>query len=121
VTVSAVTRPRSAVILSITPDASSACSGGPVTVVTMPRSEVAPPHRTVAPAVQVYKGFAEWLTTHPMPFVEVAGQDDAVLVHALSSPPHQVWAEAIIRGRGGSGAAASASGHHLTATRLLRW
>lgn len=81
--------------------------------------------RHLLAAIKVHEGFAEWLTAHTMPFVEVAGQDDAVLVHALSSPPHQVWAEAIIRGRGGSGGCrlrvrASSDCHKITSAATRR-
>jgi len=58
--------------------------------------------RHLLAAVQVDQGLARRLGAYLLSFVPVAGRDDAVLVHALSSPPHQVWAEAIIRGRGGS-------------------
>jgi hypothetical protein len=81
--------------------------------------------RHLMPAVQVYKGLAERLAAHTLPFLEVAGQDDAVLVHALNSPPHQVRAEAIIRGRGGSGGCrlhvrASSDCHKITSVATRR-
>ncbi len=81
--------------------------------------------RHLLTAVQVYQGLTRRLAAHLLPFVPVAGQDDAVLVHALSSPPHQVWAEAIIRGRGGSGdcrlhVRASSDYHKITSVAARR-
>jgi hypothetical protein len=81
--------------------------------------------RHLLPTVQVYQGLAGRLAAHLLPFVEVAGQDDAVLVHALNSPPHQVWAEAIIRGCGGSGGCrlhvrASSDCHKITSVATRR-